>query len=189
MLMAFIFGATEFLPMLLVCTLVLSVIGIQIQWKNGSGIVIDLDSKKAGHNTLGSDTIYDIKNTAKEATHTAENVTKNLISQTRTIWENYNSEEHKYFLLICGFAFLWPFCWKTIINHTTINLVYTLIRILSLIFAGCILALVVYCVYHKDNIFNAARVAALVLGNLFWQRDSISYFGISGWIRVLLYIL
>ena len=189
MLMAFIFGATEFLPMLLVCTLVLSVIGIQIQWKYGSGIVIDLDSKKAGHNTLRSDSIYDIKNTAKEATHTAENVTKNLISQIRTIWENYNSEEHKYFLLICGFAFLWPFCWKTIINHTTINLVYTLIRILSLIFAGSILALVVYCVYHKDKIFNAACVAALVLGNLFWQRDSISYFGISGWISVLLYLI
>ena len=189
MLMAFIFGSTEFLPMLLTCTLVLSVIGIQIQWKYGSGIVIDLDSKKAGHNTLGSDSIYDIKNTAKEATYAAENVTKNLISQIRTIWENYNSEEHKYFLLICGFAFLWPFCQKTIINRTTINFVYTLIRIVSLSFAGCILALVVYCVYHKDKIFNAACVAVLVLGNLFWQRDSVSYFGISGWIRVLLYLI
>ena len=170
------FGKTDYIAMTLLCTIGLSVVGFGFQWKNGSGIVVDLNN----FNNIGAAT--------KEAGHTIEKRTCDVISQIRNTWENYSTEEHIYFGLICGYSFLWPVCWK-VTNFATTNMIYILMRTLSLVLAGCVLTLVVYCIYNKDKVFNIACVAALVLGNLFWQRDSVSYFGISGWINVLLYLI
>ena len=174
--MASFFGKTDYIAMTLLCTIGLSVVGFGFQWKNGSGIVVDLNN----FNNIGAAT--------KEAGHTIEKRTCDVISQIRNTWKNYSPEEHIYFGLICGYSFLWSICWK-VTNFATSNMIYILMRTLSLALAGCVLALVVYCIYNKDKVFNIACVVALVLGNLFWQRDSVSYFGISGWINVLLYLI